>query len=169
MASLSVGDLVLSIDRGRVTAVPIRETHRTAVTNHRVIEVALVDGATLRISAAHPTADGRNFGQLRAGDWIGGREVSTARDVPYTSDATYDILPDSDTGTYFAGGALIGSTLEGLGVRSPRVAETCSLPPAIRRGGLDRGAGEASIDRRLSQPQQVSVFDAVKVPEACLR
>jgi hypothetical protein len=133
-----VGDLVLSIDRGRVTAVPIRETHRTPVANHRVIEVILRDGAILQISAAHPTADGRSFGELHAGDWIGGREVSTARVVPYTSDATYDILPDSDTGTYFAGGALIGSTLEGLGVHSRHFPETCSLPPAIRTGGLGR-------------------------------
>jgi hypothetical protein len=31
--------------------------------------------------------------------------------VPYEHPFTYDILPDSDTGAYFAGGLLIGSTL----------------------------------------------------------
>ena len=111
IASLSVGNVVFSINGGRMIAVPIREIHRTPVTNHQVIEVALLDGATLRVSAAHPTADGRSFGQLHAGDWLGGREVASAHVVPYAHDATYDILPDSDTGTYFAGGALIGSTL----------------------------------------------------------
>jgi hypothetical protein len=111
IASLSVGDLVISIDHGRRVSVPIREIHHTPVLHHQVIEVVLRDGPTLRISAGHPTADGRLFGGLHGGDWLGGREVSSTRVVPYPFDATYDILPDSDTGTYFAGGALIGSTL----------------------------------------------------------
>lgn len=37
--------------------------------------------------------------------------IVSANLVPYTHEATYDILPESDTGAYFAGGALIGSTL----------------------------------------------------------
>jgi len=126
--SLRVGDLVLSVDRGRVVAVPIRQTRRTLVTNHRVIEVALDDGVTLHISAAHPTADGRSFGQLHAGDWVGGRAVTEVKVVPYEHDATYDILPDSDTGTYFAGGALIGSTLEPARPRVRHFTEACALP-----------------------------------------
>jgi hypothetical protein len=128
IASLSVGDLVMSIDHGHLAAVPIRETHRAAVTNHRVVEIVLRDGATLHISAAHPTADGRFFGQLQAGDWLGGGEVTSAAVVPYAHDATYDILPDSDTGTYFAGGALIGSTLAKSGRRARHVDEACTLP-----------------------------------------
>lgn len=130
IASLSVGDLVVSIDHGQLAAVPIRETHRTAVTNHRVIELVLRDGATLYISAVHPTADGRLFGELRAGDWLGGREVASAEIVPYAHDATYDILPDSDTGTYFAGGALIGSTLAKSGRPARHVDDACTLPKA---------------------------------------
>ncbi len=127
IASLSVGDLVLSIDQGRVAAVPIREVHRTPVANHRVIEVVLQGGAVLHVSAAHPTADGRTFGTLRAGDWLGGREVASARVVPYPHEATYDILPDSDTATYFAAGALIGSTLARTASHE-HLAGTCSLP-----------------------------------------
>lgn len=118
----------MSIDHGHLVAVPIRETHRTAVTNHRVIEIVLRGGATLHISAAHPTADGRFFGQLRAGDWLGGAEVVSAAIVPYAHDATYDILPGSDTGTYFAGGALIGSTLATSGRAAHHVDEACTLP-----------------------------------------
>jgi hypothetical protein len=37
----------MSIDDGHLAAVPIREIHRTVVTNHRVIELVLRDGATL--------------------------------------------------------------------------------------------------------------------------
>jgi hypothetical protein len=128
IASLSVGDLVLSIDRGRLAAVPVRQTHRSPVKNHRVIEVVLRDGVVLRISAAHPTADGRSFGQLHAGDWLGGREVASVKVVPYAHDATYDILPDSDTGTYFAGGALIGSTLATSAPAAAHVTAACTLP-----------------------------------------
>lgn len=98
------------------------------MTGHRVIEVALRDGATLHISAAHPTADGRTFGQLRAGDWLGGREVTSTAVVPYAHDATYDILPDSDTGTYFAGGALIGSTLAKPARPARHDNQACTLP-----------------------------------------
>ena len=42
--------------------------------------------------------------------------VLSAEMVPYTHDRTYDILPASDSGTYVAGGALIGSTLRVPGV-----------------------------------------------------
>jgi hypothetical protein len=131
IATLSAGDLVFSVDHGRRVAVPIRETRRTPVANHRVVEVVLRGGATLRISAAHPTADGRIFGELREGDWLGGFEVTAARMVPYAYDATYDILPDSDTGTYFAGGALIGSTLTRHPQRPPGPPSPVAHPRPI--------------------------------------
>ena len=131
IATLAVGDLVLSVDRGALVAVPVREVHRSPVTHHHVVEVTLDDGAVLRVSAGHPTADGRTFGTLRAGDWLGGHEVSSARVVPYTYDATYDILPDSDTGTYLAGGALIGSTLARASV-SRATPDACGMPGSAR-------------------------------------
>jgi hypothetical protein len=42
---------------------------------------------------------------------MNGVTIDSATLVQYGHDATYDILPDSDSGTYFAGGVLIGSTL----------------------------------------------------------
>jgi hypothetical protein len=68
-------------------------------------------GAVLEISGVHPTADGRTLGALRVGDELDGLRVVGASVIPFAHDATYDILPDSDTGTYFAAGVLIGSTL----------------------------------------------------------
>jgi hypothetical protein len=111
IASLAVGDLVLSVDHGEVVAVPLRATHRSPVRGHVVVELTTSEGAVVHVSAVHPTADGRTFGDLRAGDWVGGVTVTSARVVPYAHDATYDVLPDSDTGAYFAGGVLVGSTL----------------------------------------------------------
>lgn len=113
IASLEVGDRVLSVDHGRVQEVPILEIHRTPVQNHHVIHVELSTGSVLEISALHPTADGRSFGDLRAGDKLGGVEIERTSIVSYRQPFTYDILPASDSGTYFAGGVLIGSTLGG--------------------------------------------------------
>jgi hypothetical protein len=39
--------------------------------------------------------------------------------VAYDPTHTHDILPASDSGAYFAGGALVGSTLATNGVRVP--------------------------------------------------
>ena len=67
---------------------------------------------SLEISAGHPTADGRTFGDLRAGGQLDSHEIISVEVVPYTYPFTYDVLPGSKTGTYFAGGALVGSTLQ---------------------------------------------------------
>jgi len=85
--------------------------NRTPVQHHHVVRVALANGAILEISALHPTADGRTFGDLHAGGSLDGVQINSAELVPYGHDSTYDILPASDTGAYFAGGVLIGSTL----------------------------------------------------------
>jgi len=115
IADLQVGDLVYSADDGALTIVPLAAVHRTPVDDHRVVRLTLETGRVLEISPGHPTADGRFFGELRAGDRLDGTLVLSAELVPYAHDATYDILPSSDTGTYVAGGALIGSTLSGVG------------------------------------------------------
>jgi ribosomal protein S8E len=113
-----MGDPVLSVDHGRVVVVPIAGVRKSPAPNHYVVHVELANGAVLEISARHPTADGRTFGDLRAGGELGGVVIARATVVPYVHDATYDILPASDSGTYFAGGVLIGSTLGGAALSS---------------------------------------------------
>src|SRR6478736_1529267 len=112
IASLRVGDLVYSVDRDAIAVVPLLKVEHTSVARHRVVRVVLEDGRVLEISPGHPTADGRTFGDLLAGSKLDtAHSVLSAELVPYTYDATFDILPASSTGTYFAAGALIGSTL----------------------------------------------------------
>jgi hypothetical protein len=109
---LRVGDSVYSVDHDAVVAVPVVSVTRTPVFAHHVMRVVLDDGATLEVSPGHPTADGRRFGELVDGALLDGQHrIVSAKLVPYTRNATYDILPASSTGTYFAAGALIGSTL----------------------------------------------------------
>jgi hypothetical protein len=109
--SLAVGDLVYSIHGGQIVPVSILETNRVGVHAHRVVRVNLATGAVLEISPGHPTADGRLFADVQVGDRLGGVEIVALEIIPYAYDHTYDILPASDSGVYFAGGAPIGSTL----------------------------------------------------------
>jgi len=111
IATLRAGDLVYSVVHGKVAAVPIRQIRRVAAHDHTVARLVMESGVVLEISGVHPTADGRTLGVLRAGDELDGVRVRDARVIPYRYDATYDILPASDSGAYFAGGILIGSTL----------------------------------------------------------
>ena len=53
----------------------------------------------------------RRFDTLSTGQRLGGAEIVSLETVPYDEPFTYDILPASDTGTYFVGGAWVGSTL----------------------------------------------------------
>lgn len=118
---------MLSVHRGEVRAVPIVAVQRVAAKHHHVVELRLASGATLRVSPRHPTADGRTIGQLEAGDFLDGVRVESARLVPYAHDATYDLLPASDSGTYFAAGVLLGST-----IAPPRPSQSLVLPGASR-------------------------------------
>lgn len=112
IASLRVGDIVFSVDGARIVAVPVVATHQTVVgEGHRVMRVRLENGATLDVSPGHPTLDGRTFTDLHRGGQLGGVAIVDVEAVPYAHDRTYDILPGSESGGYFAGGALIGSTL----------------------------------------------------------
>jgi hypothetical protein len=112
ISSIAVGDLVYSVNAGAIEVVPVLRVESTPVVQHQVMQVTLQSGAVLEISPGHPTAYGRLFGDLQADDWLDEQHrVIDTRLVPYTFDRTYDILPASDSGTYFASGALVGSTL----------------------------------------------------------
>lgn len=111
IAELAVGDLVLTLDGGRLVARPIEEVTRMAVTDHAVVRVELETGRVLEISGPHPTADGTPFSALAPGDTIDGTRIEAVRTVPYAHAFTHDIRPAGDTGTYVAGGVLIGTTI----------------------------------------------------------
>jgi hypothetical protein len=111
IADLRVGDLVYSVEGEAVVAVPLVKVNRAPVHGHRVVRATLASGVVLEVSAPHPTADGRTFGDLRAGGELDGVTVISAELMPYAHPFTYDVLPASRTGAYYAGGVLIGSTL----------------------------------------------------------
>jgi len=111
IADIRVNDWVYSVDRDGIKAVRVARVIRRPVRNHHVIRVMIDAGRNLEISAPHPTADGRTFGDLRVSDLLDGNRIQSVEVIDYAHEYTYDILPDSDTGLYFAGGMLIGSTI----------------------------------------------------------
>jgi len=136
IAELRVGDLVYSVHRGALAVVPVKLVHRTPVApTHQIVELRLAHGAILHVTPNHPTADGRTFGDLAAGDLLDGVAVTAARTTAYGQAFTYDILPDSDSGTYVAGGVLIGSALA-----APATGHQTGIDPSRpgRRASLAR-------------------------------
>jgi Hint domain-containing protein len=110
---LKVGDVVWTIGEGGArVALPLVEIGSTPVTaSHRIVQLRLSDGRAVDASPGHPTADGRKVRDLAAGDSYDGAVVVSALLVPYVGSATFDLLPAGATGTYWANGVLLGSTL----------------------------------------------------------
>jgi hypothetical protein len=132
ISELKVSDLVYSVHHGKLVAVPIIQVNRVAVTGlHHMVEVRLSTGRVLSISPSHPTADGRTFADLTSNDALDGVALELVRRVPYTEAYTYDILPDSDSGTYFAGGVLIGTTLAASLVVNQSAMPLAPASPAL--------------------------------------
>lgn len=126
IADLEPGELVYSVHGAEIRAVKILRVNRTPVSNHRVLRVRFDNGRAIDMTAGHPLADGRPLSTLRPGSDVLGASVVSVTDIPYAHDFTYDILPDSTTGAYFASGVLIGSTL----ARRPREELPASPAPA---------------------------------------
>ena len=109
IADIKEGEFVLT-DGGK--AVRVKKVSKTPVKNHKVLKITLNDGTILEISPGHPTADGRKLKDLKMGDILDGHLVVETKLIPYIYSHTYDILPASASGNYYANGVLIGSTLK---------------------------------------------------------
>ena len=97
---------------GKRVAVPVLEVGSTQVpAGHLMVHLVLADGREVLASPGHRTADGRPLGSLAAGDPLDGSTIKLWELVPYAGDRTYDLLPAGPTGTYWANGILLGSTL----------------------------------------------------------
>lgn len=113
IADLRPGDLVYSVDHEAIRTVPVLRVNRTPVVGHHVLRVSFANGRFIEMTAEHPLADGRPLSALSPHSALMGGVVASITRVAYEHPATYDILPDSTSGAYFASGVLIGSTLAG--------------------------------------------------------
>jgi hypothetical protein len=97
---------------GRRIAAPVREVGSTQVpAGHLMVRLRLADGRELLVSPGHRTADGRQLGTLAVGDSLDGSRVAAWELLPYGGERTYDLLPSGPTGTYWANGILLSSTI----------------------------------------------------------
>jgi len=96
---------------GRRVAAPVLLVgHRAAPPGQQVVRLTLSDGRVVEASPGHPAADGRPVGELKPGDLLDGSHLTAVQRIPYVGD-TWDLLPDGQTGTYWANGVLLRSTL----------------------------------------------------------
>jgi hypothetical protein len=100
-----------SVDDTRVAARVLEVGSTQVPASHMMVHLVLADGRELLASPGHRTADGRQLGSLAAGDALDGSTVTHWDLVPYAGDRTYDLLPAGPTGTYWANGILLSSTL----------------------------------------------------------
>ena len=112
--NLRVGDPVWTMNEAgeRVPAVILQAAIVKVPATHQVIHILLSDGRELWASPGHPTADGRRLVALNVGDVLDGASVTGIETTRYLGTATFDILPSGGTGSYWANGILLGSTLK---------------------------------------------------------
>jgi hypothetical protein len=113
VVDIQPGMLVWTTSRdGKRVAVPVLEVGNTQVpSGHLVVHLQLVDGRELLASPGHRVADGRALGALAAGDKLDGSTIRLWELVPYSGGRTYDLRPAGPTGTYWANGILLSTTL----------------------------------------------------------
>ena len=97
---------------GTRIAVQVLTVGSTVVpSTHLMVHLRVADGRELLVSPGHRTSDGRALGSLAVGDALGGSKITLWELVPYGSPRTYDLLPAGPTGSYWANGILLASTL----------------------------------------------------------
>lgn len=111
---IKIGMLIWSLDKkGKKVASTVIKVSQTAVPKtHHVIHLVLLDKREVWVSLNHPTADGHTVQELQKGESYDSTPVQSTELIPYWDAYTYDILPDSSTGYYWANGILLGSTLK---------------------------------------------------------
>jgi hypothetical protein len=97
---------------GRLSAVKILKTSQSKVgKNSLILEITLADGRSLTASPEHPSAEYRPLADYRAGDELDGSVITDIAYISYKGEVTFDLLPESPSGCYYANGILVGSTL----------------------------------------------------------
>jgi hypothetical protein len=112
--ALKIGDLVWSVDAaGQRVAARVLKTSRTAVpADFQVAAITLEDGRHLVVSPNHPSSEYKSLGEYRVGQVLDGSIIRESQLQPYSAQFTYDLLPDTRGGLYWADGILVGSTLK---------------------------------------------------------
>lgn len=115
ISKLGKDDYVWSMNKkGQKILVPIKFiSHIHTNPYHEVTHLKLSDGRCLYASKRHPTVNGC-ISELEYSGYYDGAKIESIQTIPYFNKTTYDLLPDSDTGFYWANNILIGSSLKNV-------------------------------------------------------
>lgn len=111
---LKEGDLVLTINpKGETVQAPLKWINKVSINDkHSMLIVDLADGRSLQVTPEHPSSfENKTINQFEVGDKLDGSIIVKKEMKVYNEAYTYDILPEGETGYYWANGILIGSTL----------------------------------------------------------
>lgn len=113
ISDLHIGDMIWSYNSNwQKILVPINAINRVTVDkHHKVSYLILSDNRSLLASPLHPDKWGCPIVDYLPGEEFDGAMVIKNEIIPYSHQYTYDILPESSTGTYIANGIVIGSTI----------------------------------------------------------
>lgn len=113
VTGVRVGMLVwtAALDGKRIAVPVVRVGSMEVPPGHLMVHLRLADGRDLLASPGHRTADGRPVGSLSVGDELDGSRITGWELIPDADGRTYDLLPAGPSGTYWANGILLSSTL----------------------------------------------------------
>ncbi|MBX3063283.1 MAG: hypothetical protein KF726_09930 [Anaerolineae bacterium] len=117
---IQIGDEVWSAySNGEKFVAKVIHIFRTPVEDHRVVRIGVNNGVFLEVSGGHPLPNGQTVQSLTLNTSLissspspFGASVTSLETVAYDGNLTYDILPEGETGFYFANGILLASTLK---------------------------------------------------------
>jgi len=112
--NIKVGSVVWSLDKNgnKVKSSVMKISNTDAPKNHKVVDLILSDKREVWVSLNHPTINNKPVGNLKVGDFYDNEKVESVKIIDYWAEKTYDLLPDSETGAYWANGIILGSTLK---------------------------------------------------------
>ncbi len=114
IATLRIGDLVWTRNvHGEQVIRPIAFVGSIAVPqNHQVLHMVLDDGRQLSTSPLHPDVDNNPLVYLKKGSCYDNAIIIRSELKDYGGERTWDLLPEGETGLYWANNILISSTLK---------------------------------------------------------
>lgn len=113
ISDLKIGDSVLVLDNYRTWFRPILKISKIQTDpGYQMIRISLQDGRELTLSGTHPIASyERTVADLQVGEYFERSLIVLLEVVKYQGKYIYDILPDCQSGVYYANKIPLGSTL----------------------------------------------------------
>lgn len=111
--NLKTGDVVWTNNSNgkRIKSKIIKAAKVSVQKNHMMLKVTTIDNTTIIVSPEHPDRNGIPLIKALRNLDLNQVNIKNVELIKYKNKFTYDILPEGETGNYWANGILLGSTL----------------------------------------------------------